>query len=163
MSTQNSSKKIRYEINDTVKSRLYQFKDYLGVTTRSFEMSIGVANGYLRQLKKTPTFVTLEKIYTAYPDLNPIWLLKGAGSMLKCGESGNSSTSVLEISQSNVFSDNSVAGAGADAEMLKMEIKRLSESVAQKDEQIEYFKEQIRELMQSLKAKDNLIEKLSSR
>lgn len=67
---------------DTVKNRLSAFREYKGIKVRPFETSIGVSNGYLKQLKNIPSNEILERIYLTYPELSRVWLLTGEGEML---------------------------------------------------------------------------------
>lgn len=45
-------------------------------------MSVGLSNGYINSLKKSPTADKLQMIIGAYPDLSINWLLTGEGEML---------------------------------------------------------------------------------
>lgn len=66
----------------TVKDRLIQFIKSQKIAVRAFEAAAGLSNGYLRNLRSSPTVSVMEKIFNAYPDLNRTWLLAGEGSML---------------------------------------------------------------------------------
>jgi len=48
----------------------------------AFEKSIGVSNGYVKNLKKTIGLDKLEKIIELYSKYNVLWLLTGQGDML---------------------------------------------------------------------------------
>lgn len=65
--------------------RLKQYIDYKGITVAAFERSIGMANAsFGKSLKNGGAIGTdkLENILTIYPDISPIWILKGVGNML---------------------------------------------------------------------------------
>lgn len=65
--------------------RLKEFIDYKGVSLNSFDETIGAGNGYVgKQIKRSASIGSdvLEKIFLAFPELNPTWLLTGSGSML---------------------------------------------------------------------------------
>ncbi|MDR2622144.1 MAG: hypothetical protein LBC48_06135 [Dysgonamonadaceae bacterium] len=65
--------------------RIKEYIDYKGISNKRFEESIGFSNGaFASQLKKSKTIGVdkLENILSAYPDINPMWLLKGEGEML---------------------------------------------------------------------------------
>lgn len=65
--------------------RLKQYMDYKGLTVAAFERSIGMANAsFGKSLKKGGAIGTdkLENILTTYPDISPLWLLRGVGEML---------------------------------------------------------------------------------
>lgn len=66
----------------TVKDRLIQFIKSQKIAVRAFESAAGLSNGYLRNLRSSPTVSVMEKIFNAYPDLNRDWLMTGEGPML---------------------------------------------------------------------------------
>ena len=66
--------------------RLIQYIDYKGFSNRSFEIQIGLSNGYIgTQLKRNADLgeSILNKILDNCLDINPIWLISGKGEMLK--------------------------------------------------------------------------------
>ncbi len=65
--------------------RLKQYIDYKGLSVAAFERSIGMANAsFGKSLKKGGAIGTdkLENILITYPDISPLWLLRGVGEML---------------------------------------------------------------------------------
>lgn len=56
--------------------------EYKGISTRKFCMEVGIANGFFDKVKDIGSD-KLMKILNTYPDINPVWLLSGDGSMLK--------------------------------------------------------------------------------
>ncbi len=65
--------------------RLKQYIEYKGITIAAFERSIGMANAsFGKSLKKGGAIGTdkLENILIVYPDISPLWLLRGVGEML---------------------------------------------------------------------------------
>lgn len=65
-----------------VKERLLDFINYKQITNKLFELTAGLSNGYVNNFDGNFRTKTLEKILTAYPDLNRNWLLYGEGEML---------------------------------------------------------------------------------
>lgn len=67
----------------TERQRLAQFVEYLGVSTKTFEESCGLYNGYVKG-KRTKRLGEegIAKILGKYPNLNKVWLLTGDGEML---------------------------------------------------------------------------------
>lgn len=66
--------------------RLIQYIDYKGFSNRSFEIQIGLSNGYIgTQLKRNADLgeSILNKILDNCLDINPIWLISGKGEMLR--------------------------------------------------------------------------------
>lgn len=66
----------------SVKERIMIFIKDKNLSVKGFEASCGLSNGYLRQLRNSPTVDKVEKIISAYPELNRDWLLTGKGNML---------------------------------------------------------------------------------
>lgn len=65
--------------------RLKIYCDYSGITGYRLAKTLGISTQSVSvffQGKSSPSVATLEKIITAYPDLNANWLLTGRGEML---------------------------------------------------------------------------------
>ena len=87
--------------------RIAHLIDKKGISIRSFEAAIGASNGLINRAAKRRTDINAEwlsKIISAFPDVNPAWLLTGEGEMFrlspesaeeksqtKCAEKGNNS------------------------------------------------------------------------
>lgn len=67
----------------TVKERISEFIKFKNISNRGFESRCGLSNGYLRQLRNSPTVDKIEIIISAFPELNKEWLMTGEGEMLK--------------------------------------------------------------------------------
>ena len=66
----------------TVKERLIRFIKYKGLSQKKFEEAVGLANGYVNNIRRSVTNDKLQKIALQFPDLNKVWLLTGEGEML---------------------------------------------------------------------------------
>lgn len=69
-------------IETTLKERLKQFISYLNISERQFCANIGVGFAYVSSIKRSISAEKLEAISRRYPELNPIWLMRGDGEML---------------------------------------------------------------------------------
>lgn len=69
-------------MNSVVKQRLIQFIKYKGLSQKRFEISVGLSNGYVNNIRRSITDDKLQKIARCYPELNKSWLLTGEGEML---------------------------------------------------------------------------------
>lgn len=67
---------------ETVKDRLIQFIYSMNLTKSGFEKAVGLSNGYLNQLRSSPSNEKIEQISNSFPLLNKYWLLTGIGPML---------------------------------------------------------------------------------
>ena len=73
-------------MESSVKERLKAFINYLNISEREFCRVIGVGSAYVASIKKSIKPDKLEAITEHYPELNPIWLIRGQGNMLLNGE-----------------------------------------------------------------------------
>lgn len=69
----------------TTKERILQFVDYKGISKTRFYEETGMRRGFLDgdKLKTSIPDTFIATIVATYPDISPIWLLTGEGSMLK--------------------------------------------------------------------------------
>lgn len=68
-------------MESTVKERIVKFLKIKKIGQNKFENICGLSNGYVSNLKSSPSVSVLQKILNGFPDLNPDWLMKGEGSM----------------------------------------------------------------------------------
>jgi|GEM_PF-1202327 len=64
-----------------LKKRIFKYIDYKGISKYEFYKKTGISNGVLSQKTGMSEENTL-KLLNYYPEINPIWLLTGKGSML---------------------------------------------------------------------------------
>ena len=69
-------------MENTIRERLIEFIKYKQITTRMFERSIDVSNGYVSKITGTIGADKLHRISVEYPQLNIEWLMTGEGDML---------------------------------------------------------------------------------
>lgn len=69
-------------MEQTIKERLILFVRTKNISQKKFETLAGLSNGYLNNLKNSPTVDKLQSILKAFPELNRRWLLTGKGEML---------------------------------------------------------------------------------
>ena len=67
----------------TVRQRLILYLEQIKMGRNKFEKKAGLSLGYITKLKSMPGGDALEKIMSAAPDLNRVWLLTGEGEMFK--------------------------------------------------------------------------------
>lgn len=73
----------------TTIERLFQYFDYKGIKYTPVERELGLSNGYLGKMRARGASIgseIIEKIVLNYPDINPEWLLTGAGQMIRNSE-----------------------------------------------------------------------------
>lgn len=64
-------------MESSVKQRLIEFIQSIGITIREFERECGLSNGYIKGLKHAPSVKKLDVIFVKYPQLDRNWLLTG--------------------------------------------------------------------------------------
>lgn len=69
-------------MDKSVKERIVEFVKAEQLTAREFERRCGLSNGYVNNLKASPSSAVLQKILYSFPDLSQSWLLTGEGPML---------------------------------------------------------------------------------
>lgn len=74
---------------EKVKDRLKHFlktipnsKGKIGISEGEFEKKVGLSNSAISNMGEGMSVKTLDKILSAYPELNKIWLLHGQGEMI---------------------------------------------------------------------------------
>ena len=77
-------------MQQTVKERINDFIKFKKISARAFEARCSLSNGYLRQLRSSPTADKIETILSAFPELRREWLMTGEGEMLKAAVSQSS-------------------------------------------------------------------------
>ena len=70
------------ETKDSIRDRVNQFCDFMNIKKRDFTKNTGIADSFLQHMSDNVRLSSLEKIYRAYPLLNPKWLEYGEGEML---------------------------------------------------------------------------------
>ena len=66
------------------------------ISVNSFEKSVGLSTGYVKNISKSIQPEKVQRISQIYPDLNAGWLLTGEGEMLKGAELSQAVKSELE-------------------------------------------------------------------
>ncbi len=99
--------------------RLKQFINHKLISLNAFDNTIAAATGYIGKTIKNEGSIgsdVLEKIFCAFPELNPVWLLTGVGNMilengntpLQLAEKNTENSTILEIpppNKTNIVTD----------------------------------------------------------
>lgn len=127
--------KLKTTTNDTtIRDRLLLYINYLGITVKDFAISCSITESSVYNIKNKNTTQIFNKIYAAYPRLNPIWLQKGEGDMERL-------TGAVE---SSLY------------ERIKEENAKLTELITNRDREIA-------NLHRMLEEKDKIISKLAEK
>lgn len=129
----------------SVKDRILIFINSVGETKSSFEKRCNLSNGYLNQLRSSPSLDKLSEILKNYPQLNKVWLLSGEGEMLV------SSTNISESPVIVTGSNNNCNGNNINSnEVISRLIEQMKMQFEEKDKQIEEKDRQIGRLLRLL-------------
>lgn len=72
---------------DTIRDRIDEFINYLGISRLRFEEQSGLTINSLANCKNSPNGNAIAKIIESNPELSPDWLLLGKGEMLRSNDS----------------------------------------------------------------------------
>ena len=130
----------------TVKERIRIFINYKKISARAFETRCGFSNGYLRQLKNSPTVDKMEMILSAFPEINREWLTVGNGEMLK--------DNVKQISHGdnspNISGNGNNVNAASTIDKALNEIAEQRKLVAKAQDQVSVAMEQVSKSQQQI-------------
>ena len=82
-----------------LRERLLEYIAYKGTDKATLERNSGLSNDAVSKMGENTRVRTLDKISTAYPDLNIVWLKTGVGEMIKNAEREQK---IIEISESAI-------------------------------------------------------------
>lgn len=110
---------------ETVKDRLIKFIYSMNLTKSGFEKTVGLSNGYLNQLRSSPSNEKIEQISNSFPQLNRYWLLTGVGPMLldvapPAQVSSVNSDVAMHGNAINTITNESAGGESSVSQELKM-------------------------------------------
>lgn len=120
-------------------TRIKIFIDYKGITLKQFERDLGFSNASISNQYKNNGAIgsdKVEKILQSFPELNPVWLMKGEGEMLNT----DGSSMTYEQTNKQTSTDNTSLEILAKAidtlsESEKTNTKNIQELIAQGREQ----------------------------
>lgn len=132
---------------ETVKDRLIKFIYSMNLTKSGFEKTVGLSNGYLNQLRSSPSNEKIEQISNSFPQLNRYWLLTGVGPML------------LDVAPpAQVSSVNSAVAMHSNA--INTVTTESSNSASRDSQELQLAKQKIEALEKLLDEKERLIKVL---
>lgn len=110
----------------TQKDRIIEFREFLQMSQRAFELSIGVSISAVAHSKGNLSADIINKACATYPALNRMWLLTGEGPML------NTNKGVPEYL--NVTGDGNITNGSG------------TQTIHQDSEEVKHLRERVREL-----------------
>lgn len=138
-----------------MKDRIITYIKFIGISQKRFEETVGVSNGYVNNVKASPSSTVLQKIFSACPDLNKDWLLTGEGPMLTSDLSGSVHQQSSGDYSPNVNGAGNVVGGGA-VEDMAMALRKALGTIETQSSTISTLTEIIQELRQQINENINL-------
>lgn len=141
------------ELMETVKDRIITYIKYIGISQKRFEETVGVSNGYVNNVKASPSSTVLQKIFSACPDLNKDWLLTGEGPMLTSDLSGSVSQRSSGDNSPNVNGSGNVVGSpyGPAVEDVTAALRQAVGTIEQQTHIITTLTDLVRDLQEQIK------------
>lgn len=138
---------------ETVKDRIITYIKYIGISQKRFEETVGVSNGYVNNVKASPSSTVLQKIFSACPDLNKDWLLTGEGPMLTSDLSGSVSQQSSGDNSPNVNGSGNVVGSpyGPAVEDVTAALRQAVGTIEQQTHIITTLTDLVRDLQEQIK------------
>lgn len=126
---------------NTIKERLAEYLKYKRVNKSEFGRMVGVSNAYVSSIRKSIQPDKLERIGSAFPDLNVSWLLTGDGEMLKGAGSqavayGNA-MATGDHSGASLTGDVTIGDAENDCARLRDRVEMLERLLEEKERTIQ--------------------------
>jgi len=143
---------------ETVKDRIITYIKYTGISQKKFEETVGISNGYVNNVKASPSSTVLQKIFGAYPELNKDWLLTGEGPMLTSDLSGSVHQQSSGDNSPNVNGTGNVVGGvgGGAVEDMATALRKALGTIETQSSTISTLTEIIQELRQQINENNNL-------
>lgn len=136
-----------------MKDRIITYIKYIGVSQKRFEETVGVSNGYVNNVKASPSSTVLQKIFSACPDLNKDWLLTGEGPMLTSDLSGSVSQHSSGDNSPNVNGTGNVVGGvgGGAVEDMATALRKALGTIETQSSTITTLTDLVRDLQEQIK------------
>lgn len=138
---------------ETVKDRIIAYIKYTGISQKKFEETVGISNGYVNNVKASPSSTVLQKIFGAYPELNKDWLLTGEGPMLASDLSGSVHQQSSGDNSPNVNGSGNVVGGvgGVAVEDMATALRKALGTIETQSSTISTLTDLVRDLRKQIK------------
>lgn len=127
----------------TVSDRIRTFIASKSIHVSDFERICGLSNGAVSKMGSGTRRSTIDKISTAFPELNKYWVLTGEGDMLKSaqGQVVHGNNNIVQVSSggNNTNITSRDKDNGAEIAVLREQVKHLNELLAEKERLIKLY------------------------
>lgn len=138
-------------MEETIKERVIKIAKHKGLTQSGLERECNLSNGYIRNIRATPSQKIIDRILKRFPDISLRWLLNGVGDM--CCSDISDEELQRQVDEANAKSqhigDNPSHNTQTMTESNDVVIGMLRDQLAEKNEEIKFLRSLIAEMNQN--------------
>lgn len=138
-------------MEETIKERVIKIAKHKGLTQSGLERECNLSNGYIRNIRATPSQKIIDRILKRFPDISLRWLLNGVGDM--CCSDISDEELQRQVDEANArgqqIGDNSSHNTQTMTENNDVVIGMLRDQLAEKNEEIKFLRSLIAEMNQN--------------
>lgn len=119
----------------TSSEKINKIVEYYGITIRDLERKISTSSGQLAKVKDRNSALKdeiLDKILTAFPEINAYWLITGRGSMIYSAEKTNNKCTTAQDKEYKTLLSNFLKLSSVQQELAGSLMKFYEENNPQK-------------------------------
>lgn len=129
-------------MEETIKERVIKIAKHKGLTQSGLERECNLSNGYIRNIRATPSQKIIDRILKRFPDISLRWLLNGVGDM--CCSDISDEELQRQVDEANArgqhIGDNSNHNTQTMTESNDVVIGMLRDQFAEKNEEIKFLR-----------------------
>lgn len=129
-------------MEETIKERVIKIAKHKGLTQSGLERECNFSNGYIRNIRATPSQKIIDRILKRFPDISLRWLLNGVGDM--CCSDISDEELQRQVDEANArgqhIGDNSNHNTQTMTESNDVVIGMLRDQLAEKNEEIKFLR-----------------------
>ena len=138
-------------MEETIKERVIKIAKHKGLTQSGLERECNLSNGYIRNIRATPSQKIIDRILKRFPDISLRWLLNGVGDM--CCSDISDEELQRQVDEANArgqhIGGNSSHNTQTMTENNDVGIGMLRDQLAEKNEEIKFLRSLIAEMNQN--------------
>lgn len=134
-------------MEETIKERVIKIAKHKGLTQSGLERECNLSNGYIRNIRATPSQKIIDRILKRFPDISLRWLLNGVGDM--CCSDISDEKLQRQVDEANARSQHIGNNTQTMAENNDVVIGMLRDQLAEKNEEIKFLRSLIAEMNQN--------------
>lgn len=134
-------------MEETIKERVIKIAKHKGLTQSGLERECNLSNGYIRNIRATPSQKIIDRILKRFPDISLRWLLNGVGDM--CCSDISDEELQRQVDEANAKSQHIGNNTQTMAENNDVVIGMLRDQLAEKNEEIKFLRSLIAEMNQN--------------